>query len=601
MDFRRIVGVVLACVVSACAAPTTPPEPQLTDAGMHLRSLLDASDEAFLDRNPIFAMYRGDTRRAAQHGDYISPAYVDAERRAAEKDLAQLAQIPRGRLSPVDRVAYDAFRWSRDEWRERHSQPAASIWPMLKLDQINGWHLFFPDLSSGEGVAPYRTVADYDNGLARIDGFIAYLDLALDRMREGQRTGVVLPRVVVERVIAQFDRFAAYGIDDSPYYGPIRMLPPDIAVADRERLTRAYAMAVEDRLRPAFRRVRAFLVDEYLASARASVGLSALPGGAAYYEFLIRSNTTTTLSAAEVHRLGLVEVDRITAGMAAVMRKVAFQGTLSQFFAHLRTDPRFAVDTQRALAERYAEIGRRVDAALPRLFDTRPKTPLALRPTPDFQAPTDPGARYIPGSLDTGQPGVFYFNTFDLPSRRAWQMETLYLHEATPGHHMQTALAAENTALPKLLRFDSNAAYAEGWALYAETLGPELGLFEDPHQLFGHYNDEMLRAMRLVVDTGLHAYGWSREHAIDYMLAHSAMSSANATAEVERYIADPGQALAYKVGAMTIQRLRKRAEQALGARFDIRAFHRQLLDTGSLPMAVLEAKIEEWIATRSRR
>jgi uncharacterized protein (DUF885 family) len=323
-----------------------------------------------------------------------------------------------------------------------------------------------------------------------------------------------------------------------------------------------------------------------------------LPGGAAYYEFLIRSNTTTTLTAEQVHRLGVAEVNRITAGMAAVMRKVGFEGTLGQFFEHLRTDPRFAAASPKALADRYAEIGQRVDAALPRLFDGRPKTPLAIRPTPAYQAPTDPGARYIPGSLDTGQPGVFYFNTFDLPTRRVWGMETLYLHEATPGHHMQMALAAESTALPKLLRFDGNTAYGEGWALYAESLGPELGLFEDPYQLFGHYNDEMLRAMRLVVDTGLHAYGWPRERAIDYMLAHSAMSRTDATAEVERYIADPGQALAYKVGALTIQRLRKQAEQALGARFDVRAFHRQVLDTGSLPMAVLEAKIEEWIAAR---
>jgi len=598
MLFSRVAGIAFVCMIGACAAPTSTPDRREADAGPRLRNLLDSSDEAFLDRNPIYALYRGDTRRAARHGDYISQSYVDAERQAAEDDLAQLARIPRDQLSPADRVAYDTFRWSREEWRERHAPPASSFWPLLQLDQMNGWHLFFPDLSSGVGVAPYRSVADYDNGLSRIEGFVAWLDLAVDRMREGQRSGVVLPRVVAERVVAQFDRFAAQGVDDSPYYGPIRKLPPDMAVADRERLTLAYAAAVEDRLRPAFRRVRAFLVDEYLPSTRASVGLSALPGGAAYYEFLIRSNTTTTLTAAQVHRLGLAEVDRITAGMSVVMRKVGFQGTLGQFFEHLRTDPRFVATSPQALADRYAEIGRRVDETLPRLFDGRPKTPLEIRPTPDYRAPTDPGARYIPGSLDTGKPGVFYFNTFNLPSRRIWGLETLYLHEATPGHHMQLALAAENTALPKLLRFGGNTAYGEGWALYAESLGPELGLFEDPYQLFGHYNDEMLRSMRLVVDTGLHAYSWTREQAIDYMLAHSAMSPNDTTAEVERYVADPGQALAYKVGALTIQRLRKQAEQTLGARFDIRDFHRQVLNTGNVPMAVLEAKIGQWIAAR---
>ncbi len=598
MPLQRIAGLILTGVVCACAAPALITEPASNDATVRLRSLLAASDEAYLDRNPIDALYRGDTRRAAQHGDYLSPAYVLAERAAAQSDLRQLAPIPRDSLSPGDRAAYDTFRWTLEDARERHSPPAASIWPLLKLDQMNGWHLFFPDLSSGDGVAPYRSVVDYDNGLARIAGFIAYLDRAVERMREGQRSGVVLPRVVVERVIIQFERFSGQGLDDSPYYGPIRKLPAEFSAADRERLTRAYATAIEEQLRPAFLRVHAYLVQSYLASARASEGLAALPGGSAYYDFLIRSNTTTTLGAADVHRLGLAEVDRITAGMTEVQRKVGFEGPLAQFFQHLRTEPRFAAASAQELAERYADIGRRVDAALPRLFDVKPKTPLAIRPTPAYQAPTDPGARYNPGSLDTGQPGVFYYNTFDLPSRRVWGMETLYLHEASPGHHMQGSLAAEATALPKLLRFGGNTAYNEGWALYAESLGFELGLFQDPYQLFGHYNDEMLRAMRLVVDTGLHAYGWSRERAIAYMITHSAMSVTDATAEVERYIADPGQALAYKVGALTIQRLRQRAEQAMGARFDIRAFHRQVLETGSVPMAVLEAKIEAWIAAR---
>jgi uncharacterized protein (DUF885 family) len=598
MNIRRFVIALLACASSACGGLSVLPEQPPLDGSTRLRSLLHASDEALLDRNPLFGLYRGDTRRAALHGDYISPAYVDAERQAAESELVQLAQIPRDSLEPIDRIAYDTFRWSREEWRDRHSFPAASIWPLLKLDQMNGWHLEFPILSSGEGVAPYRSVADYDNGLARIDGFIEWLDRAVTRMREGQRAGIVLPRVVVERVIAQFDGFAGQGIDESPYYGPIRKMPPDLAGADRERLTSAYAAAVEERLRPAFRRVRTFLADDYLPTSRTTVGLGVFPGGAKYYEFLIRSHTTTLLGAAEVHRLGEDEVARITAGMTAVMRNVSFQGTLPQFLAHLRTDPSFAPTSPRAMADRYAEIGLRVDAALPWLFDKSPKTPLAIRPTPAIQAPSAASASYTPGSMETGQPGVFFFNTFALETRRTWDAETLYLHEATPGHHMQLSLAAENLGLPKLLRFEGNTAYAEGWALYAESLGPELGLFKDPYQLFGHYDAEMLRAMRLVVDTGLHAYGWSRERAIDYMLAHSAMSRNDVTVEVERYIVSPGQALAYKVGALTIQRLRSRTEKALSTRFQVRAFHRQVLDTGNVPMSVLEAKIESWIAAQ---
>jgi uncharacterized protein (DUF885 family) len=596
MHFIRTLAFVLLSLVAACTTTRARLNPSTIDAGTRLRDLLHASDEATLDRNPAYALYRGDTRRAAHFGDFVSATYVDEERRAAEADLAALELIQRDGLSQADRAAYDTFRWSRQESRERHSPPAASIWPMMKLDQLNGWHLFFPVLSSGEGVAPYRSVADYDNGLARIDGFVTWLDRAVSRMQEGQRTGVVLPRVVVEKVIAQFNQFANQPQGESPYLGPIRQLPQDMAVADRMRLTTAYTAALEERLRPAFRRVHAFLKEEYLPTARTTVGISDLPGGATYYDFLIRSNTTTSVSAAEVHRLGLAEVERIAAGMTTAMRNTGFQGSLSKFFGYMRTDPRFAPTSAGAIAERYREIGRQVEAALPRLFDVKPKTPLALRETPEIQAKTDPGAMYIPGSMDTGQPGIFYFNTFDLPSRRTWGMETLYLHEAVPGHHLQLSLAAEDVSLPKLLRFWANTACAEGWALCAESLGPELGLFKDPYQLFGHLNDEMMRAMRLVVDTGLHAYGWSRERAIDYMLSHSAMTVTDVVAEVDRYIVDPGQALAYKVGALTIQRLRKRAELAFGPRFDIREFHRQVLGTGGLPMSVLEAKIDGWIA-----
>ena len=600
MRAHRVALLVLAFACAAAAPASFAVAQDRLDDAARLRQLLDASDEAFLDRNPIGALYRGDTRRAAQHGDYISEAYVEGERRAAEAELAQLAEIRRDRLSPADRVAYDAFRWSREEQRERNSPPASTIWPLLKLDQLNGWHVYFPELSSGEGVAPYKTVADYENGLARIDGFIGWLDRAVVRMREGQRTGVVLPRVVVERLIVQFDTFIEQDRASSPYFGPIRTMPAAFAEADRERLTRAYAAALDDKLRPAFRRVRAFLRDEYLASARQTVGLSALPGGGAYYAFLIRSNTTVAMSADDVHRLGLDEVARIRAGMTEAMRSAGFDGSLAQFFELLRDDRRFEDASEHALLDRYAAIGKRVEAALPRLFAVLPKTPLVIRPTPAAAAANDAAARYTPGSLDTGKPGVFYVNTSDLPARRTWHAETLYLHEALPGHHLQVALAAENAALPKLLRFEGNTAYGEGWGLYAESLGAELGLFVDPYQRFGHYNDEMLRAMRLVVDTGLHAKGWSRERAIDYMLANSAMSRVDVVAEVERYIVSPGQALAYKVGALTIRRLRTKAEQALGPRFDVREFHRQVLDTGNIPLAVLEAKIDGWIAARAQ-
>lgn len=594
-----------ATVDLASLQPAAPPSAaeaaaQAAEAGRRLRLLMESSDEAALARSPVLALYRGDTRRAAQHGLFGSAADVATEREAAQTDLALLATVPREQLSADDQAIRDTFEWARQDALANNSQPAAGFWPLMMLDHFNGWHLDFADLSSGQGVAPYRSVGDYENGLSRLDGFVAWLDMAADRMREGQRNGIVLPRLVVQRVVAQFDELGRQDAMDSPFYGPIRSLPATFSAADRERLTRQYTDAIEQRVRPALQRTQAFLAGSYLASARDSVGLSALPGGAEYYAQRIRSSTTTGLDARTVHRLGLSEVERIRGQMQAVMREVGHTGTLPQFLEWMRTDARFSPASADALVQGYTAIGQRVEAAMPRLFDGLPRTPLALRPTPDWQAPTAAGGHYVPGSLATGTPGVFFFNTHDLPSRRTWEMETLYLHEATPGHHFQGSLAAEDERLPKLLRYEGNTAYGEGWALYAESLGPALGLFTDPYQRFGHYDAEMLRAMRLVVDTGLHAFGWSREQAIDYLLANSAMSRTDATAEVERYIANPAQALAYKVGALTITQLRERAQQALGPRFDIKAFHRQVLGTGALPMLVLTAKIDAWIAAQQQ-
>jgi uncharacterized protein (DUF885 family) len=582
----------LLLAAGAAAAGCAAPPPKREDAAAALRRLMTERDEAFLDRHPIFGLYRGDLRRASGHGDFISAAYVDNERRESDAALAELARIPRDALDANDRIAYDTFRWTVEEWRDRHSPPASRFWPLLKIDQQNGWHLFFPELSSGDGIVPYRTIADYDAGLSRIDGFVGWLDRAAARMREGMATGVVQPRFVVDRVIVQFERFAAQPLDESPYFRPIRKLPAEIPAADAERLRAAYTRAIEEKLRPAFRRTLAFLRDEYLGRARTTSGLAALPDGAAYYRFLIRSQTTLPLAAPEIHRLGVAEVERIQRGIASVMSEVGFRGSRSEFFDMLRSDKRFVP----ASAEAYLAIGRRVDATLGKLFDTRPAAPFAVRPTPVESAPNDAAARYMPGSVELGKPGIFYFNTFDLQRRPTWGMETLYLHEAVPGHHFETMLARENAALPPLQRFVGNTAFSEGWALYAESLGFELGLFTDPYQRAGHYNDELLRAMRLVVDTGLHDQGWTREQAIAYMLANSAMGEVEVVSEVERYIVNPGQALAYKIGALTMRRLRERAERALGPRFDVRAFHRQVLGTGGVPMQVLEAKIEAWVA-----
>jgi uncharacterized protein (DUF885 family) len=321
-------------------------------------------------------------------------------------------------------------------------------------------------------------------------------------------------------------------------------------------------------------------------------------GGDRLYRYQVESTTTLPLTPAEIHDIGLREVERITAEMEKVRQEVGFKGTLRQFFEHIRTDPRFKPKSREALTQGYYEIGKTVDAKLPIFFSTMPKTPLEIRPYEPFREKFEAGGSYQQGAPDASRPGIFYFNAYDLPSRTTPGMTTLYLHEGSPGHHFQISLAQENEALPPFMRFGGNTAFVEGWALYAETLGYEMGLFDDPYQRWGTLDDEMLRAMRLVVDTGIHSKGWTRDQAIEYMLGHSGMGRTDATAEVERYIAIPSQATAYKIGALTIQRLRKKAEAELGDRFDIRDFHAQVLMTGALPLTILEQKIDRWIAER---
>ena len=589
MRRRSLLGGGALLPLAACA-PRAADEP-----GTRLRALLAASDEAHLARNPVSGWWRGDARFLARHGDWLDDAAIAAEGRAAEDDLAALATIPRERLAPADRIARDTFAHARREALEASSPAVVRIAARLPIDHYDGWHMAFAELSTGEGVLPYRTEADHEAGFARIEGHVAWTASVVRRLREGVAEGIVPPRFVVEKTIAQFDAELALPVERSRFWRPASTLE-GVPPARHDELRRRTRALIEGRLRPAWARVRDVLRDEVLPAARTTVGLSALPGGAAHHEHLLRGHTTTDLGAARIHALGRAEVARITGEMEAVMRDVGWRGTLPAFFEHLRTDARFRPASAEALAEGYRAIGRKVRAALPRLFERLPRMPLEVRPVPPDTAPSAAAAYYTPGSVETGTPGVFYFNAHDLASRSTWSMETLYLHEGEPGHHFQGALAAEDASLPKLLRFDGNTAYWEGWALYAESLGAELGLITDPYQRFGFLNDTMLRAMRLVVDTGLHMLGWTRDEALAYLLGHSALGRTEAANEVDRYIVDPGQACAYMVGALTIRRLRAEAERRLGSRFDLRAFHAQVLDTGAVPLAVLEGKLGDWLA-----
>jgi uncharacterized protein (DUF885 family) len=603
MAARSLLALSLLLASTPAFAQTAPPPaaaPAAADqspAG-RLRQLFHDSDEDNLRRNPIAGLFRGDYRYAAHLGDYISDEYFAAERAAAEQELAALAAIDRDSLNPTDRLAYDVFKYQREQDLIDVRPDMLALTAVRPINHFSGFHTFYPVLASGRGAAPFRNVEDYENNLTRHREFAQGIDRAITRFREGLASGVVETKLTIRNVISQLDTQLRDAPEASPYYAPVNNFPDAVPEADRARLRAAHAAVIRDAIFPAYRRLRDFLQNEYLPHARDGVGLGAMRGGDRLYEHRIRQNTTLPLNAEEVHNLGLSEVARIRAGMDAIRRQTGFTGTLAEFFNFIRTDRRFEPASREWLRDHYYDIGRRVDARIREIFSTIPRSRLEIREVEAFRERNEAGGSYNDGTPDGSRPGVFYYNAYDLPSRRTSGMETLYLHEGSPGHHFQIMLASENEALPSFMRFGGNTAFVEGWALYAETLWDELGMETDPYQRFGGLNDEMLRAMRLVVDTGIHAKGWSREQAIRYMLDNSGMSETEVTAEVERYIAIPGQALAYKIGQLTILRLRAKAERELGPRFDLRDFHAQVLMTGALPLPVLERKIDDWIATR---
>jgi uncharacterized protein (DUF885 family) len=599
-------------LLAACAATSAEPQPALPpandppapppaaamSASERLQALFKESDEDNLRRNPLNALVRGDSRYADRLGDGISDAYYAGEREAVSRDLRALEAIDRASLSETDRLAYDVFR-RRAQMQLRTLTPQMlALTAVRPIDHFFGFHTFYPDIASGQGAAPFKTVADYENNLKRHRQYPGYLDRAIERFRQGRASGVVHPKLVVRNMIDQLDLQIAQGVEGSTFYGPVKKFPDAVPAADQARLRTALGAVIRDEIRPALVRLRDFLKNEYLPAAREGVGLVHMKGGPELYRFLIEENTTLPLEADYVHSLGLSEVARIRSEMDSIRQRVGFKGNLAQFFEHIRTDPKFKPKSKEWLAERYYEIGRTVDARIGELFSTLPKSKLEIRPVPAYREKTDAGGSYQSGTPDGSRPGIFYFNTYDLPSRTTPGIETLYLHEGAPGHHFQISLAQENEALPNFMRFGGNTAFVEGWALYAETLWDELGMQTDPYRRYGGLDDEMLRAMRLVVDTGLHSKGWTRDQAIKYMLDNSAMGRTDATAEVERYIAIPGQALAYKIGQLKILELRARAEKALGSKLDIRGFHEQVLGTGALPLTILEAKIDRWIAAK---
>lgn len=550
--------------------------------------------EASLKLSPLRATFVGDARYNDQLPDLFSAESRERSKAFNRAWLAKVEALDLDALSPQRRLSAEILL--RDLKLEIEGERFPG-WQQ-PLDQFRNVAALFAQLGSGTNAQPFKTVQDYDNWLKRAARLPVLFTTMQGNMREGMASGVVQPRVLMQKVIPQLDALIKDKPEDTLFWRPIANLPADLPAAEKERLTAAYRALISEQLMPAYRELRRFVADEYLPKTRDTVAISALPDGEAWYAYLAKVQTTTDLTPAQIHDIGVAEVARIQGEMHDVMKQMGFEGSLQDFFVHMTTAKEYEYPTEEALLADYNSLRERIDLRAKDLFSLVPKAGFEIRPVEAFRAASAAGGSYQGPSQDGTRPGVFYVNTYDLPSRKNWDRDALYLHEAVPGHHFQIALQQELTDLPMFRRFGGETAFAEGWGLYAESLGKELGAYDTPQQYFGRLQAEIWRAIRLVVDTGLHSKGWTREQVIAYMKANSATTDTEAVSEAERYIAIPGQALAYKIGELKILELRARAEEALGDRFDIKAFHAEVLEDGSLPLSVLEAKLDRFIAAR---
>ena len=597
----RPLALALVLMLAGCASPRAPAPvenpPTADRAASESQKLQVVFDEYFeqqLQLNPILATSIGDPRYNDRFVVSIAPDVIAQERQLERDYLARINAIDRGRLSAQEQASYDIFKSSREREIDGFRFPGE----LIPMNQFYSVPNSFVQLGSGNGMQPFKTVRDYDNFLKRIDGFVQWTDQAIVNMREGIRRGYTLPRILAERTLPQLQAQVVPRAEDSLYWGPVTGMPAGFPAEDRERLTAAYRAAIETKIVPAYRKLHDFMRDEYVPKARASDGMEGLPDGKAWYAYNVSRITTTDYTPEQIHQIGLDEVKRIHAEMAGVMQRVGFKGTLQEFFTHLNSDPQFFWPTREALVAGYVDIKNRVDPQLPKLFEILPRADYEVRAVEPFREKSAAGGQYQAASEDGSRPGIFYANAYDLRARPKRAMEALSLHEGNPGHHFQISIQREQQGLPKFRRFGGYTAYVEGWGLYAESLGPELGMYGDPYQYFGRLEAELWRSIRLVVDTGLHAKGWTREQVLAYMSENSSEGEARRVSEAERYMAIPGQALAYKIGQLKISELRARAEKELGPKFDVRRFHTAVLADGALPLDVLEARIDRWIATQ---
>jgi len=582
---------VAACGETQDQAAAVAPEVNASDA---LHALFDEHFERNLELNPLSATFIGDYRYNDRMANSNSPEYIAAETALDEEFLAQLLEIDREQLSYQDQLSYDLFKIRREQSLEGNQFP----FHLQPINQFYSMTSFFVQLGSGSGAHPFKTVKDYEDFLSRADQFSINIDQVISNMKEGMHQGVTQPRILMEKLVPQVDAHIVDDVKDSNFYKPVTKMPEDFSDEDRARLTAAYEDKISNTIVPAYQRISNFLGDEYIGAARETVGLYAQPNGANWYAYMVRLRTTTDMSPDEIHQIGLNEVARIQEEMRGVMEEVGFEGGLKEFFEFVNTDDQFFYDEAEELIQGYRDMSDHIAELSMNLFDVMPKTGFEVRRVEPFREASASKGSYQAGTPDGSRPGIFYANAYDIKARGKWAMESLFLHEAIPGHHFQIMIQRENEDLPGFRRFGGFTAYSEGWGLYAESLGKELGVYTDPYQYFGGLNAELWRSIRLVVDTGIHAKQWSRQDVLDYMYANSAVAEVRAVSEAERFMAIPGQALAYKVGQLKIREIRNKAEAALGDKFSVKDFHTEVLKDGPMPLSILESKLDRWVASQ---
>lgn len=586
----------ILCMITLLASckndkSSTTETPDSTEKNIEFSSMLNDFYQDGLKLNPLAATSAGDNRYNNLLPNSLSDEFATKVKAYYQNYKTKAESYTNEQLTKTQQLSRDVLIWDCNINLDRFNFNE----DLTPINQMWTQQLTIGQLASGKSAQPFNTIEDYENWLQRVDQYLEWVASAEAKMKEGIQVNHVLPKSLIIKVTPQLKTIIDTKLEDHLFYQPIKNMPEDFSEEDKKRLTEAYSNMIENKLKPAYTNLYTFMNGEYLEAGRTSSGISDTPNGKAYYDHQIKLYTTTEMTANQIHELGLSEVKRILAEMEAVKEQVGYKGDIISFFDYVRNNKELMpYKTPEEIIANFNEIHKTMKPQIEKLFDVKPETAFEVRQTEKFRE-ASASAEYNPGSLDGTRPGIFYTPIPDATKYNVFSDEALFLHEAIPGHHYQISLQQEDTNLPEFRKTLWYSAYGEGWALYSESLGKELGLYTDPYQYFGMLGMEMHRAIRLVVDTGMHAKGWTREQAIKYSLAHEAESEASIISEIERYMANPGQALSYKIGQLKIRELRAKAEKSLGEKFNIAAFHNQVLETGCVPLALLETKIDNWI------